>query len=191
MPNGIAARERSGRMMLDIAGDFPLLANYNEQGRMVYVDNAATTQKPQCVLDALSEWYTVRNANPHRGSYKLGVLATDIYEYARETVAGHIGAEKQDVVFCRNATEAINLVALGFAAGKLRPGDEIVLPISEHHSNAAPWQQLARKHGCEIVYLLVDDCGRIPDSEIESKIGHAPALFHWRMCPTCWEQCFP
>ena len=157
--------------MLDIAKDFPLLVNYNKEGRLVYADSAATTQKPQCVLDALIEWYTARNANPHRGTYKLGSLATDIYEYARGVVAGHINAKNTEVVFCRNTTEAINLVARCFAEPMLEAGDEIVLPISEHHSNVLPWQQLARKRKCRLVYLLTDKRGRLLESEIESKIG--------------------
>ena len=157
--------------MLDITKDFPLLVNYNKEGRLVYADSAATTQKPQCVIDALTEWYTARNANPHRGIYKLGALATDIYEYSRGVVADHIKAEKTEVIFCRNTTEAINLVAHSFADSLLKEGDEIVLPISEHHSNLLPWQQLARKRKCRLVYLLTDKCGRLLESDIESKIG--------------------
>lgn len=157
--------------MLNIVSDFPLLSNYNRDGRLIYADSAATTQKPQCVLDALTEWYTVRNANPHRGTYKLGSLATDIYEYSRGVVAEHISAQKDEVVFCRNTTEAINLIATSYAAPLLQEGDEIVLPISEHHSNLLPWMELAKKKKCRLVYLFVDREGRIPDSEIEDKIG--------------------
>jgi cysteine desulfurase/selenocysteine lyase len=156
--------------MLDIKGDFPLLANYNAEGTLIYVDNAATTQKPQCVLDAITEWYTARNANPHRGSYKLGSLATDLYEKSREVIASHINARKNEVVFCRNTTEALNLVAASFAASVLEEGDEIVLPISEHHSNLVPWMQLARARGCRLVYLLTDRLGRIPEVELDKKI---------------------
>lgn len=156
--------------MLDIKGDFPLLANYNAEGTLVYVDNAATTQKPQCVLDAITEWYTVRNANPHRASYKLGSLATDLYEKSREIIAGHINAKKDEVVFFRNTTEALNFVASSFAASVLEEGDEIVLPISEHHSNLVPWMQLARAKKCQLVYLLTDKLGRISEAELDRKI---------------------
>ena len=160
--------------MLDIQGDFPLLANYNDCGTLIYLDSAATTQKPQCVLDAVAEWYGVRNANPHRGSYKLGSYATDLYELARETVARHINAgEKDEVVFVRNATEAFNLVARSFVAPRLSAGDEIALPISEHHSNLVPWMQLAHEKDCRLVYLLTDGEGRIPTSELDAKIGPA------------------
>ena len=157
--------------MLEIRNDFPLLVNYNTEGTLVYVDNAATTQKPQCVLDAIAEWYTARNANPHRGSYKLGSLATDLYEKSREVIAKHINAKKNEVVFCRNTTEALNLVASGFASSVLEEGDEIVLPISEHHSNLVPWMQIARVKGCKLVYLLTDKLGRIPKGELDKKIS--------------------
>ncbi|WP_139651473.1 aminotransferase class V-fold PLP-dependent enzyme [Raoultibacter phocaeensis] len=156
--------------MLDIKDDFPLLANYNEQGTLIYVDNAATTQKPRCVLDALMEWHTVRNANPHRGSYKLGSLATDLYEHSRESIANHINAKKDEVVFCRNTTEALNLVAASFGPTVLEAGDEIVLPVSEHHSNLVPWMQLAQAKGCRLVYLLTDKLGRISKDELDKKI---------------------
>lgn len=157
--------------MLDIIKDFPLLTNYNQDGRLIYADSAATTQKPQCVLDALTEWNTVRNANPHRGSYKLASMATAIYEHSREVVADHINADRREIIFCRNATEALNLVALTFADTILKEGDEIVLPISEHHSNVLPWQRLAKKHGCRLVYLLIDQYGRLLEEDIEKKIG--------------------
>ena len=156
--------------MLNIVNDFPLLCSYNRDGRIVYADSAATTQKPHCVIDAVTEWYSARNANPHRGSYKLGVLATDIYEYSRSVAAKHIQADKDEVVFCRNTTEAINLAARCFAPRVLRRGNEIVVPISEHHSNLVPWQELARRYGCRLVYLLTDRNGRIPEEEIEKKI---------------------
>lgn len=156
--------------MLNLVSDFPLLRNYNQDGHMVYADNAATTQKPQCVIEALSEWHTAHNANPHRGSYKLGALATDMYEYSRGVIAKHIHAEPDEVIFCRNTTEAINIVAQCFAPRVLSRGDEIVLPISEHHSNLVPWQEMARRRECRVVYLLTDRQGRIPDEEVETKI---------------------
>lgn len=163
-------RERDVEPMLNIAGDFPLLAAANERSRLVYVDNAATTQKPQRVIDAVAFWYSNYNANPHRGSNKLSAIATDAYEQSRGIVAAHIGAEPGEVVFCRNATEAINIVACSFGPTVLRKGDDIVVSIAEHHSNLLPWQQLARELGCNLVYLLLDENGRIPTAEIERKI---------------------
>ena len=158
--------------MLDIAADFPLLVEHRTEGRnFVYLDNAATTQKPRSVVDAIVEWYTMRNANPHRGTYVLSKTATDAYEFAREVVARHIGADRGEVVFCRNATEALNLVACSFGREVLEEGDEIVLPVSEHHSNLLPWQHVARATGARLVYLYPDACGRLPDSEVEGKIG--------------------
>lgn len=158
------------RNVLDIRKDFPLIMNYNREGHLVYADNAATTQKPQCVIDALAEWYTSRNANPHRSTYKLATLATDIYEYSRSVVAEHIHAEKEEIIFCRNATEAINMVALGFVSRLLEPGDEIAVPISEHHSNLLPWQRLAKKYKCTLRPIFLDENGRIPDEELDTKI---------------------
>lgn len=177
--------------MLDIAGDFPLLVNYNETGHLIYADNAATTQKPRCVIDALEEWYTVRNANPHRGPYKLGALATDIYEYSRETVAKHIGAETEEVVFCRNTTEAINLVASSFLESRLEEGDEIVIPISEHHSNVLPWMRLAKQYKARLIYLLLDKQGRIMESDIEEKIGPKTKLVAIAQVSNVLGTCFP
>ncbi len=177
--------------MLDIARDFPILTNYNKDGHLIYADSAATTQKPQCVLDALTEWYTVRNANPHRGTYKLGALATDIYEYAREVAAEHIHGKKQEVVFCRNTTEAINLVARCFVEPMLREGDEIVIPISEHHSNVLPWQELARKHKCRLVYLLTDQRGRLLESEIRQKITPKTCFVAVAQVSNVLGTCFP
>lgn len=156
--------------MLDIAKDFPLLVQANERGRLVYADSAATTQKPRRVIEAPAYWYMNYNANPHRSSYKLAAIATDAYEQSRGIVADYIGARHDEVVFCRNTTEAINLVAWSFARDILNEGDDIVVSIAEHHSNLLPWQQLAREKNCNLVFLLLDKNGRIPTSEIEKKI---------------------
>lgn len=177
--------------MLDIMHDFPLLQNYNRDGRMVYADSAATTQKPQCVIDAISEWYCAHNANPHRGSYKLGVLSTDLYEYSRGEIARHICADSREVVFCRNTTEAINLVVQCFAMRILQRGEKIVLPISEHHSNLIPWQEIARKKGCQLAYLLTDKNGRIPETEIEEKITPRTRFVTIAQVSNVLGTCFP
>lgn len=157
--------------MLDIVNDFPLIASANQRGRLVYADNAATTQKPQRVVDAFGYWFANYNANPHRSTYKLAAISTDAYEQSRGIVASHVNAAKDEVVFCRNTTEAINLVAFSFAGLVLEEGDDIVVTIAEHHSNLLPWQELARRKNCNLVFLLTDANGRIPDSEIEQKIG--------------------
>lgn len=157
--------------MLEITKDFPIFEKMRTGNRrFVYLDNAATSQKPYCVLEAMTDWYLLHNANPHRGTYKLAKAATDIYEDSRKTIASYLNAQVEEIMFCRNATEAINLAAESFFASKLFPGDEIVLPISEHHSNFLPWQKLAKKHKAQLVFLLTDKNGRISDEEINRKI---------------------
>lgn len=138
---------------------------------LIYLDNAATTQKPELVLRAVEEYYRSDNANPHRGLYDLSVRATERYESARSTVKKFIGAaEDAEVIFTRNASEALNLVAYCWGMTFLKEGDEIVLPVSEHHSNLVPWQQVAKANGAVLTYLYPDKTGRIPETEIENKI---------------------
>ena len=125
--------------------DFPLLA---ARPTLRYLDSAATSQKPQAVLDALTGFYTSANANPHRGAYALAATATDAYHDARRTVAHFLGAQDADtLVFTRGTTEAMNLVAAGWGDANVRAGDEIVVTALEHHANFVPWQQLARRTG--------------------------------------------
>lgn len=152
--------------------DFPFLRQLDEKGRRIaYLDNAATTQKPQAVLDRIAEYYKKHNANPHRGAYDLSVKATAEMESAREKVSGFIGAKKaEEIVFTKSATEALNLIARSYGASVLKPGGEIVLAISEHHSNLVPWQVVAREKGAVLTYLYTDKRGRILPDEIESKI---------------------
>ncbi len=136
--------------------DFPLLA---AQPALHYLDSAATSQKPQVVLDALTNFYTTANANPHRGAYALAAAATDAYAGARETVARFLGAKDADtLVFTRGTTEAMNLVANAWGAAHVREGDEIVITALEHHANFVPWQQLAKRTGAHlrIVELTAD-----------------------------------
>jgi cysteine desulfurase/selenocysteine lyase len=158
---------------LELTADFPLLVSGRGNDKtFIYLDNAATTQKPQRVLDAEKDYYLHANANPHRGIYRLSKLATSIYEASRDFVAEFIGAESgEEIVFVRNATEAANLVAYSYGLTTLRQGNEIALLISEHHSNLLPWQMVARATGAKLTYLLVDSNGRIPESEIRKKIG--------------------
>lgn len=152
--------------------DFPIFSAEKNRG-IVYFDNAATTQRPQCVLDAMDEFYKIDNANPMRGLYDLSVRATAAYEDARATIARFLGAaQSAEIIFTRNATEALNLVAYSYALENLREGDEIALSIMEHHSNILPWQMAAQKIGAKLVWLECEkDSGEIPQSEYETKIG--------------------
>ena len=139
--------------------------------RLVYLDNAATVQRPLQVLRTVDEFYRTQNANPHRGLYALSVEATQRYEDARHTVAEFIGAEKDcEVIFTRNASESLNLIAYSYGLTFLKEGDEIVLPVSEHHSNLVPWQMVARAKGAKLVYLYPNEDGQLTDAEIEAKI---------------------
>lgn len=149
--------------MLDVARtkqDFPILSQEVNGHRLVYLDNAATTQKPHQVIDALVKYYETTNANIHRGIHTLAVRATDQYEAVRAKAAAHIGASNpQDIVFTRNTTESINLVARAWGDANLDEGDEIVLSLMEHHSNIVPWQLLARRTGAVLRFVDFDESG--------------------------------
>lgn len=133
----------------NIRAEFPLL----QSREIVYLDNGATSQKPQCVLDAVMEYYQQNNANPMRGLYQLSVDATDAYERARSAVAEFIDAPAaENIIFTRNASESLNLVAVSYAAHFLNQGDEIILSIAEHHSNFLPWQQAAKAKGAVVKF---------------------------------------
>lgn len=148
--------------------DFPLL----ESSDVIYMDNAATSQRPQVVLDAMNEFYKHHNANPLRGVYKLSVEATQDYENARAKVAKFIGAAgSEEIVFTRNATESLNLVAYSYGLNNIKAGDEIVVSILEHHSNMLPWQMVAKATGAKLVFLDCEEDGEITKAEIDSKIN--------------------
>ena len=145
--------------------------------RLAYLDNAATVQRPVPVLRAVDEFYRTENANPHRGLYELSVKATERYENARHTVKEFIGADKDcEVIFTRNASESLNLVAYSYGLNFLHEGDEIVLPVSEHHSNLVPWQMVAQAKGAKLVYLYPDKEGRLTDDEMEKITPKAKIL---------------
>ena len=155
--------------------DFPLLANNPD---LTFLDSAATSQRPRAVLDAQRRFYETMNANPLRGLYSLSVEATQAIEDARNHIASFIGAvdeagnpQGNEVVFTRNTSESLNLVARTLGASILKPGDEVVISIMEHHSNLIPWQQVCRQTGARLVYLRADDDFRITQDEIEEKIG--------------------
>ncbi|MEE3315058.1 MAG: aminotransferase class V-fold PLP-dependent enzyme, partial [Treponema sp.] len=148
----------------DTRKDFPIFSREEYRG-LIYFDNAATSQRPQPVLDAVANFYTAANANPLRGLYGLSVKATDMYEQARERVARHLNAESSEVIFTRNATESLNLVAYTWAMENVREGDEIVVSAMEHHSNLLPWQMVAKAKGASLVFLECGSDGVISESE--------------------------
>ena len=153
--------------------DFPLLIQTNE----AYLDNAATSQKPYCVIKAVEDFYKHSNANPLRGLYELSVNATDRYENAREAVRKFIHAkESAEIIFTRNATESLNLIAYSYGLSNLREGDEIVVSITEHHSNILPWQMVARSTGAKLSYLECEQDGRITDEAIDKTITERTRL---------------
>ena len=152
--------------------DFPFFES-NKNRKAIYFDNAATTQRPHHVIDAMKQFYDENNANPLRGLYDLSARATAAYEHARHTVAQFLNAEKDcEIIFTRNATESLNLVAYTYGLNNIHAGDEIALSIMEHHSNIVPWQMVAKKKGAKLVYLECDkETGKIPSDEVRSKIS--------------------
>jgi cysteine desulfurase/selenocysteine lyase len=155
-----------------VRADFPILATKVYGKPLVYLDNAASAQKPQAVLDRLHLAYTAQYANVHRGLHYLANEATEAYEGAREKVAAFLNAgRKEEIIFTRNATEAINLVAYTFARERIKEGDEIILSIMEHHSNIVPWHFLRERHGAVIKWAPVDDEGHFLVEEFEKLIG--------------------
>ena len=132
----------------DFLKDFPTLNKEKNGKKIAYLDSAATTQKPNVVIDAIKDYYESKNANPHRGAYELSVLATEAYDVAREKVKKFINAEHvEEIIFTKNATEAFNLLATSYGMNFISEGDEIVISIAEHHSNLIPWQQVAKANG--------------------------------------------
>lgn len=155
--------------------DFPLLDQHSD---LAFLDSAATAQRPSCVLNAQRDFYEKMNANPLRGLYSLSVEATEAIARVRTQIAKLIGAvdsagrpDSNDIVFTRNTSESLNLVAKSFAPLVLNDGDEVAITIMEHHSNLIPWQQVCRAKGAKLVYLYPNDEGVITDEEIAAKIG--------------------
>ena len=138
--------------------DFPILGREVNGHPLVYLDSAATTQKPVQVIDAVDHFYRTSNANVHRGAYALSEEATQAYEGARAKVASFINAgSKNEVVFTRGTTSGLNQIAYGYGLNVLKPGDKVLLTIMEHHSNIVPWQLVAKHTGVELVYLTLND----------------------------------
>ena len=134
---------------MDIKKDFPIL----NDSKMVYLDSGATTQKPIQVIKAVEEFYEKYNANPHRGAYTLSTEATEIYENTRTKIAKFINAKhREEIIFSKNATESLNLIAYSYGMNNLKKDDEIVISIMEHHSNLVPWQKVCEKTGSKLNY---------------------------------------
>ncbi|PKK39157.1 Cysteine desulfurase, SufS subfamily [Clostridiaceae bacterium JG1575] len=149
--------------------EFPIFRKRRALGQpLIYLDSAATAQKPQAVLDAVTEYLTSSYANPHRGSCRLAAQATSQYEAVRARVARFLGApSERNIIFVKNATEGLNLIAQSYAMKAVGSGDEIVLSIAEHHANLLPWQRVAQKTGARLIYLYLDETGAISKSEWE------------------------
>ena len=157
--------------------DFPILSREVYHKPLVYLDNAATTQKPLCVLDAMRDEYLNVNANVHRGVHYLSQQATDLHEAAREKVRGFINASKtEEIVFTRGTTEAINLVASSFCDSKMKEGDEVIVTEMEHHSNIVSWQLQAMKRGIVVKHLPITDDGLLCLDQLESLISDKTKL---------------
>ena len=147
--------------------DFPIFQHTD----VAYIDNAATAQRPQCVLDAVADFYRCHNANPLRGLYPLSVEATDIYEQARETVRDFIGARSErEIIFTRNTTESLNLIAYSYGLTHVKAGDEVLVSIMEHHSDLLPWQMVCRQTGAELKFIECAPDGSVDLQQIESLI---------------------
>ena len=154
-------------MRKDYRSDFPLIVNSS----IAYLDNAATAQRPQCVIDAESDFYLRHNANPMRGLYELSIEATDIYENARETVRKFIGAAStEEVVFTRNTTESLNLVAYSYGLTHVKAGDEVLVSIMEHHSDLLPWQMVCRQTGAKLRFIDCEPDGSVDLNKVDELI---------------------
>src|SRR3954447_404422 len=151
---------------LDVRADFPIL-----QGDIAYLDSAATSQKPEMVIQAIDTYYRTSNANIHRSVYELAVKATEAYEGARERVADFVGWETATTIFTANASAAINLVAYAWARHELKPGDEILVTEMEHHSNLVPWQLAAQDTGATLRYLHVQEDGTLSLDELDQELA--------------------
>lgn len=154
-------------MIEEIKKDFPLLENRD----IAYLDSGATTQKPKEVIEAIKKYYENSNANPHRGAYSLSIEATEQYENTRTKIAEFINAKhREEIIFSKNATESLNLIAYSYGMDNLKKDDEVVISIMEHHSNLVPWQKVTKATGSKLNYMYINENYEISDEEIESKI---------------------
>ena len=147
--------------------DFPILENNN----IAYLDSGATTQKPKQVIEAIKKFYETSNANPHRGAYGLSIEATEIYESTRTKIAKFINAKhREEIIFSKNATESLNLIAYSYGMNNLKKDDEVVISIMEHHSNLVPWQKVTKVTNSKLKYMYINENYEISEEEIENKI---------------------
>lgn len=154
--------------MNELKNDFPIFKN----NKITYLDNGATTQKPMQVINAIKEFYENINANPHRGAYELSLKATEAYEESRKKVANFINAKhSEEIIFTKNATESLNLIAYSYGLNNLKENDEVLLSIMEHHSNLVPWQKITKCRGSKLNYMYINEDFEISDEEIENKIN--------------------
>jgi cysteine desulfurase / selenocysteine lyase len=164
------------RSLEEIRAEFPILAREIHGQPLAYLDNGATAQKPLAVLDALDRYWREHNANVHRGVHTLSEEATALYEEARDTVAAHLGADRREVIFVRNATEALNLVAYSWGRTNLTAGDRIVVTEMEHHSNVVPWYQVAQEKGAQLDWAPITDEGRLDMDAFAALLEQGPKL---------------
>ena len=152
---------------MNFKDEFPIL----QERKISYLDSGATTQKPQCVIDAIESYYKECNANPHRGAYSLSLEATEQYENTREKIAKFINARnREEIIFSKNATESLNLIAYSYGLDNLKKDDEVVLSIMEHHSNLVPWQYVTKKTNSKLKFMYINKDYELSKEEIESKI---------------------
>lgn len=162
----------------EIRKDFPYLELHTKEKPLIYLDSAATTQKPKSVIEAMNNYYSYANGGPHRGAHRLSMAATEVYEGARQVIADFINAPSADqIVFTRNATESLNLVAYSWALENLKEGDEILISIMEHHANLVTWQYVAEKTGAKLNFMYLDEDKQIPWEEFTSKVNEKVKLF--------------
>ena len=160
-------------MTNDFRSDFPLI----EKSGVAYLDNAATAQRPQCVLDAENDFYLNHNANPLRGLYPLSVEATEIYENAREAVRAFLNARSaEEIVFTRNTTESLNLVAYSYGLSHVKAGDEVLVSIMEHHSDLLPWQMVCRQTGATLRFMDCEPDGSLDLNKVEALLSEKTKL---------------
>lgn len=173
----IATKPNTSLDIKKIRADFPILKREIHGKPLIYFDNAATSQKPLQVIDAISDYYKYHNANIHRGVHKLSEEATEAYEAARKKIANFVNAgDSRQIVFVRNTTEAINLVAYSWARKNIKKGDEILLTQMEHHSNLVPWQILAKDIGAKLKFIPVNERGRLETEKINALISKKTKL---------------
>ncbi len=156
--------------------DFPILTRVINDKPLVYLDSGATSQKPTKVIEAESNFYQKFNANVHRGAHTLGDEATQMLEEARQAVAKFIGGKEKEIIFVRNTTEAINLVAYSWGMDNLKSGDTVVSTIMEHHANMVPWQQVCKKTGAKLELVKIDSEGRLDQNDFKEKLKLKPKL---------------